>query len=374
MRRPFIATSATGEEREGRRYLLISLVPILCLAGVMLAAGLWLGPNEGDLTRIGGYSERLFGWQEPDEALPPGLQEVRRLSFAVAFRATSPSDIVVFGDSFSAERGGRLSWVDVLQHQTGLSVRVVRSSGYHDVAEYLNSPLFRDRPPRAVIVETVERAQMINAWEAYDPAAGCNRIPSPAKIAGHPATGRIETRPAMRRTQFASLDELYSRVAVAVRSRLSRTARVITVDLTRRDLFSSAMPERLLFFPEDISRHMRKALGGRSQETAARQAICGLRRLARLAGDVPLWLVTAPDKRTIYAPWIADTLPGKAIDVFPIAQEALGRAFIDLRASLQNAVERGVRDVYLPNDTHWGARGHRLVGDAVAKALVATDD
>ena len=44
-----------------------------------------------------------------------------------------------------------------------------------------------------------------------------------------------------------------------------------------------------------------------------------------------------------------------------------GLVFVDVEEPLRAAVARGVMDVYLPNDTHWGPRGHALVGEAVAR-------
>ncbi len=369
-----IADTAAPDRHSARRYLLIALAPMLCLAAAMFAGGLSLGPAIGDLTRIGGHSEDEFGWQEPDELLLPGHKKVARSSLPALLRGEATDDIVVFGDSFSAERDGKLSWLDVLQHRTGLSVRVIKSEGYQDIVDYLGSESFRAKPPRAVIVETVERAQMIQGQGAYDPAAGCDRRAAPLRIAGPADAGPLRTEPAMRRTAFDNLDELYSRASLALRARMRGKQKVVVVNLTRSDLFSSSAADRLLFFSEDISRHRSEAVAPLSLEAASDQMRCGLRRLATMAGEVPLWLITAPDKRTIYAPWIADPLPEKVIDVFAIARDALGAAFIDVRKPLQDAANSGVRDVYWPNDTHWGARGHRLVGETVADAVLMRTD
>jgi hypothetical protein len=178
----------------------------------------------------------------------------------------------------------------------------------------------------------------------------------------------------MRRTAFENLDELYSRAAVALQARVRGKQKVVVATLTRNDLFSSAAADRLLFLSEDISRYRGEAVAPLSPQAAGEEMVCGLRLLARMAGEVPLWLITAPDKRTIYAPWIVDPLPEKVIDVFAIAQEALGPAFIDVRKTLQDAAGSSLRDVYLPDDTHWGARGHRLVGEAVADAVLTGAD
>ncbi len=33
----------------------------------------------------------------------------------------------------------------------------------------------------------------------------------------------------------------------------------------------------------------------------------------------------------------------------------------NLNVALKNEIAQGVRDIYLPNDTHWGSAGHRTV-------------
>ena len=40
-----------------------------------------------------------------------------------------------------------------------------------------------------------------------------------------------------------------------------------------------------------------------------------------------------------------------------------------LDVALRNEIARGVRDVYLPNNTHWGPNGHRTVAQALLKYL-----
>jgi hypothetical protein len=37
--------------------------------------------------------------------------------------------------------------------------------------------------------------------------------------------------------------------------------------------------------------------------------------------------------------------------------------------AIQETIEQGAIDVYLPNDTHWSYRGHEIAADAVARYL-----
>ena len=40
-----------------------------------------------------------------------------------------------------------------------------------------------------------------------------------------------------------------------------------------------------------------------------------------------------------------------------------------LDVALRKEIARGVRDVYLPNDTHWGSAGHQAVSRALLDYL-----
>ena len=41
-----------------------------------------------------------------------------------------------------------------------------------------------------------------------------------------------------------------------------------------------------------------------------------------------------------------------------------------LDVALRNEIIRGTRDVYLPNDTHWGSSGHKIVAETLHQYLL----
>ncbi len=74
------------------------VISTFCLLGVVVVLlANWLDPVDGDLTRIGGYSENHFGWNDPQESFGENITQFQRAddSFDKAY------DIVVYGDSFS---------------------------------------------------------------------------------------------------------------------------------------------------------------------------------------------------------------------------------------------------------------------------------
>ncbi|MEM1344656.1 MAG: hypothetical protein AAGI34_08775 [Pseudomonadota bacterium] len=347
-----------------RRYLAIVLGVALATA-VSLAGYAWyLGPPEGDLVRIQGGSERHFGWQ--GEAVGFASDAYDRLSAEELLAGADPGELLVFGDSFSLPHQGGVSWINTVVEATGLRARFVRILDFRIVRDYLRSEAYRLRPPRAVIVQSVERALVKRAKGVFDATAPCTPPPAPAPLSVSP--NRLDRASFARRTAFESLDEMLSWGALAARPRFSRQERVIEVDLTRDDLFSHRAANRLLLFGDDVSNHLASDVGA-SDLAAAR---CGLAQtIAAAEGLSPVYLAIAPDKRTLYAPYIATPLPAKAADLFVLAEEALGASAIDLRQPLAEAAAAGVRDLYWPGDTHWGAAGHRIAGERVAAHLRA---
>lgn len=77
-------------------------------------------------------------------------------------------------------------------------------------------------------------------------------------------------------------------------------------------------------------------------------------------------VMVAPDKLTAYHPDLVDrSLPSGVIDALADPRLTMPRVDRDLRA----AIEAGELDVYLPGDSHWGAKGHEIVGSVMVDAL-----
>jgi len=76
----------------------------------------------------------------------------------------------------------------------------------------------------------------------------------------------------------------------------------------------------------------------------------------------------APDKLTAYM----DVYKNFAHDKIHWMDEIANHPELNvprLDVTLKNEIARGVRDVYLPNDTHWGFAGQRTVARALQEYL-----
>jgi len=130
-----------------RRFVLGLLALVLVLAFGLFCLGVYLQPLSGDLTRIGSYAEKDFGWNKPQLEFQPPLSEIGRYEHY--------HDVVVLGDSFSTGRP-HLRWQNYLVAAKGWSIATLDTNKIH-VEQILENPVFRKTPPKIFILENVER-------------------------------------------------------------------------------------------------------------------------------------------------------------------------------------------------------------------------
>ena len=345
-----------------RAYLTLLLALIAPAIGVILGLALWLEPLAGDLTRLGGYSENAFGWR--------GRQQVFVPSLAQAANPNGRYDIIVIGDSFSwrtsADQQTRVGafWTDFLAASTGASVGVfdVLALGIDGI---FKTPAYVEHPPGLIILELVERS-LQNALAAAGSCGGAvPEIPlaTPSDPRTHPTQTyeRARSGGSPRRGVGEAVNYLRKNLPRWIAG--EDLTPVVALTLDRSDLFSNQEPKTLLTYEDDFKK---------SQWTAADiEAIrCHLLRLqSRIEsnGRTGFLFLMAPDKSSAYSPYLHKRPDWKETLPMLIAGSALHAPRADL--ALRSAIADLVRDVYLPNDTHWGTAGSRVAADAVVGYL-----
>ena len=78
--------------------------------------------------------------------------------------------------------------------------------------------------------------------------------------------------------------------------------------------------------------------------------------------------MAAPDKATAYADYLADT-ELRQISPLPEFYRRPGLNQVALVERFRQAIRCGIKDIYMPNDTHWSSTAHRIVADAIVDAL-----
>jgi len=342
-----------------KRYFLTTLFVSLALIAATYGFAWWLEPLSGDLSRIGSYAERDFGWNLEQERFDPLLHHFGAYDHYY--------DIAVIGDSF-ANGGSGAQWQNFVANRTGWSILTL-DVHKTPIAELLGMPAFRQAPPSIVILNVVER----DLDEFAASSAQCH-----AHNASQPGMAKLPLRSLedvphkverLRRINWADINPGFVRGYLwnfLLRRGLSiDTTEARKLFLSRYDLFSSRSAGEILVYRDDA----RKAAWDANMIARIRCGMVDIESRFRAAGVKQFALAIAPDKSSIYRPWLAKPDQVAASRIREVHQ---GLNLIEARLDLQlgQAIASGVKDVYLPNDTHWGSAGHKLVAEAILEALI----
>lgn len=349
---------------------LMSILSVV-ISGLFICA-FYLEPLNGGLTRMGGYSENKFGWQKPEQRFERPLYQVDNYNRYY--------DVVVFGDSFSynnqkAETDAGTYWPNFLVNRTGLSL-VSFHYGRSDLEKLIHSNEFKLFPPRLLIYEVVERDVI------YVPNYG-NEI----NLENNCVTDEIHMdlplsyAPLGLQPRQFHRPEVYMANEVGVFGVDLKTAanfikknalrmfpgiynsKVIKLNLTRSDLFSSQTSNQLLIYGQDIE----KSAWGEKKLDITRCKLIALQNMVQSNGKTFFVLMIAPDKFTAYSDYLEDKQNTGLSKIDTIASSGLHALRLDLR--IKKEVASGIIDLYLPNDTHWGSTGHKIAADTLVDYL-----
>lgn len=341
--------------------LLLGFLPGL----VFFVLAIRMQPINGDLTRIGAYPESQYGWSTPQRVFAKPL-----FGNSVADQA----DVLVIGDSFATAMSNH-QWQNQVVVATGMTVSTVSSYDL-TVDQVMADPAYQSRPPRFLVLTLVERHFPSVLARQARCEAGISVRASEAQSPGNPRSVSIPavvdgveiTRP----TGWSDWRDVPLGLAVKklVREAVYRVSgRQLTkawqYGLNRADLFSNALPDRLIVFRGDIEKTAQWREPGPEGIDCL---LSDLRRKVEADGRTRLVVLVAPDKLTAYTPWVNDrsveglselgALVNRHPDLIPPVDRAL-----------HAAIDAGTSDVYLPNNTHWGIQGHMVIGQVMADFL-----
>jgi hypothetical protein len=333
------------------RFLCVFWASALAFAALYLGEAAWLQPLNGDLTRIGHWPERDYGWNATNPPVQPLPNALR-----------ADTNLVVLGDSFSELN----LWQSFLQ-QARPDVRAV-TFDYNDICpEQL--PQLLDAQGLQIsklVLETVE-----NSFIYRFDGALCSRALHPEQLL--PRQFPLDARYGARRPRHLRqapqdlewmLATNLNLLRLALWPRRDVVGYTANVQLARSDLFSSDRPGRLLFLGGDLVR------AGWSPSDLDRAAAALHQLQAQLAArGVALQVVVVPDKSTAYRhQFDYARLVGAPIDWAAFfARQHLPA--IDLERDFTRSIDAGAVDFYLPNDTHLSLQGYRHMAANIAAAL-----
>jgi len=352
-----------------KRYTLRLLSLILGMMLILLATSFYLQPLTGDVTRIGGYAENDFGWNRPQ---PVFAQPAAPMQAAY----TQYADVLAVGDSFSF--GGlygmlNFPWQGFLSADTGLSVATISHYTNTNPPSYdpallpaiVAGEAFQKTPPRVLILEVVERQLHMLPEFAGSCEAEHRLTPKPSFSLNPSVPQLIEARRKQDRPSLKEQIAYAQKYLFAVLQRLwEKEPMVYALELTTPALFSNKRSDRLLVYEADI----KKKSWDEKQIASIRCKLINAQNLVQKNGKTLFLAMVVPDKLTAYAkrlkaPAYANT------SVIERLASAKGLHLVRLDQAMQAAVEAGVVDVYLPNDTHWAFQGHKTAAATLAQYL-----
>lgn len=344
-----------------KRFSLIFLAIFGAVLILYTALSFWLHPFVGDLTRTGGFTENQFGWNKPQIQ----FESDSSLYFS---STTHPkyTDIVVFGDSFShSTRLGKhhvYGWQNFLAEKTGYSI-----STYHinetDIFKWIKNLSSSNNAPKFIIYQQVQR----NFSKPNQLLCDSMNLPNNAVnknfgILKNPSNG-IET--IREKSKPFSFETGIHWLKINIENK----GRTLKLPLVTDNLFSSSNKNNILILDKDEIVRKRK-----TSKDDAHSAACLLHRLRYEIDklkDTKLIAFITPDKATAYEEHIDFSGTIKNPSIYELLDE-INHPIFRTDIYFKQLIDKGIVDLYLPNDTHWGSDGNRYFASLVNNAIENT--
>lgn len=340
---------------------LIGLTTILLF--ILITVGFFLEPLSGDLTRLGWYSEYNFGWNEPQKAFNNEL-------FSREKTYQRYADVVVIGDSFSMGEAG-YEWPNFFVAQTGLSVAAFGLYGpdlkFRDelLPEIINSEAFQREPPRIVVFEKIER-WLDKMGNAFGDCQASYPNPPGFLINMQPVLNSAPLHDVVRKKSSLSIQNIAYAGQFLNKLMFERRSHSIVkrLDLDNLKFFSSRQSNTLLLYKHDL----RKASWDTLEIAKIKCILLNMQNLVQANGKTLFIAMIVPDKLTAYSHHLMDRAYAN-LSVFDALAAEQSLNLVRLDWAMQAAIDQGMIDIYLPNDTHWGYRGHQIAAASLAQYL-----
>jgi hypothetical protein len=281
------------------------------------------------------------------------------------------AEVLTVGDSFSLGGAGGKNpyYQDYIASVHGLSVLNItalsdkaRNSTFEIVLALLNKGYLDKLKPRYIVIQTAERSAVSRLSGKKD-----FNNPQDGKYLGLidemiVLDNREYTKPAHKNLPVYPINNgnmkflLYNFLYLF--SDHAFTSKVCRLPLSR-PLFSVNSHE-LLFYIDDVL-NIREVSGDKVAELND-----NLNALAEKLGkkNIKLYLLIAPDKYDVYSEYIIDN-PYQENSFFDELRKLDKKyRFIDTKRILSEAVRKGEKDLYFPDDTHWSNKASKLLIEA----------
>lgn len=307
----------------------------------------YISPGEtGDLGRVG---KICFGHEYTQEHENHYLKE----NLVDDFKGDEDKkyNIITFGDSFS-QRGiyGYQNYLAHIQKERILNIKIQEDMAPEQMAlAFLNSGLLTKLSPKIVIIETVER-QFISRLLALN----FDIRLTVSDIQEHYRKEEKQLPNLVKNNLYETLN--WIRLRTGFKSPVK--------ELQLKDDLFSICGDELYFFRDDLKRN---DINEKEKEIVCASMDTLKQKFS--ANNIRVIYMVAADKYDVYEPFIVENpyLPNKTLDHFNDL-DTMG-FFINTKSLLQPFVKKGVKDIYLANDTHWSYTAYKLVAEKIASVI-----
>jgi hypothetical protein len=333
-----------------RKYSLILIYIFFCTAVIIWGMEFYFERLYGDLTRIGHFAERDFGWRTTQPAISSELFKDYALVDA---------DVVVIGDSFSVSR----TWQTRLIAD-GLKVSTIEWKDLKtdealpkDLATVLRNSGFKGR---YVIIESIERIFQTRMAALSEKSYLINKQAFVFNSAFplYPFTNRERFTLHKLNGGDWGIRTLYNSIKIALNlpDKYLKSGAVQPVKQDACQLFSHRLCQYMLFVDGDFKKETFNSIAN----------VLVINKDMQAHGIQPIWLIV-PDKATVYLGYgKLNNHPYQNIwHIFAQYPELIAP---DL-ASAFIQQSRIIKDFYMPNDTHLSANGFLYLGEMMINEM-----
>lgn len=330
-------------------YNLVIVCTWICLTVLYWWLSIFFEPLDGDLTRVGFFSENSFGWRQQQPSIAPELLKNYPINEA---------DVVVIGDSFSASlvwqtkliaSGYKISTASItdtnLCNNLGEFLRLSGFNGKYLIIESIERA-FQDRVNNCTQNNTTNHNYKTFAALPPPPTSRSLNYSTPNPMPSFNLGWAIRT--------LTNETQLYNKAPEKGELKSFGNADVATLDGC--SFFSNKLCKYGLFYNADFHK---KPFGSIDR-------ILSINHNLQQTGIRVIWLVI-PDKATVYLG------PGK-FNKYPyvnIWNELTKR--LELTApnlsELFTRQAKQIKDFYAPNNTHMSVQGSLYLGELVLAIL-----
>ncbi len=268
-----------------------------------------------------------------------------------------PVDMIVIGDSFSNGGGeGKNSYyqdyIATYNNFTVLNITMYKQGPAETVMYLFNSGLLDKIQPRYLLMQSVERY----CSERFSGKIDLNLTEDLHKLEAHykEVTDSFNYLPKLSFMNDGNVKYLYYRLMYLFSD--SPTNQVIARKLSR-PFFDVKNDNLLLFYKDDIKNIPRQ---NREAVVSLNNNINRLSELLSKRG-IKLYFMPSVDKYNLYSEFIVDNPYPRSVFFEELRPLPKNYGFIDTKQILLEVVQRGEKDIYYADDTHWSWRASELI-------------